>query len=52
MIRDDAEGSKPEFGDGSIHFCEDVGSMGCLMYYYHQTYPVGLSLPVKGRLYA
>jgi hypothetical protein len=52
MIRDDAEGSKPELGDGAVHFCENVSSMGCLTYYYHRTYPAGLSLPVKGRLYA
>jgi hypothetical protein len=30
MIWDDMEGSKPEFGDGTIHFCEVVSSMGGL----------------------
>jgi hypothetical protein len=29
------EGGKPELGDGAIHFCKDVSSMGCLLYYYH-----------------
>jgi hypothetical protein len=52
MIRDDAEGSKHELGDSAIHFCEDVSSMGCLLYYYHQSYPSGLSLLVKGCFYA
>jgi hypothetical protein len=43
MIWDDAEGGKPEFGDSAIYFCEDVSSMGGLMYYYHQSYPSGWS---------
>jgi hypothetical protein len=51
MIWDDAKGGKPEFGDGAVHFCEDVSSMGGLMYYYHQSYPLKLGLFVKGRLY-
>jgi hypothetical protein len=51
MIQDDAEGGKPELGDGTVHLCEDVSSMGGLTYYYHGTYPSGLSLLVKGRLY-
>jgi hypothetical protein len=51
VIWDYAEGSKPESGDGAIHLCEDVSSMGCLTYYYHRTYPSRLSLPVKGCFY-
>jgi hypothetical protein len=51
MIWDDVEGGKPEFGDCAVHFCKDVSSMGGLMYYYHRSYPSGLSLPVKGFLY-
>jgi hypothetical protein len=43
MIRDDVEGSKPEFGDGTVHFCEDVSSMSRLTYYYHGSYPSGLT---------
>jgi hypothetical protein len=52
MIWDNMEGGKPESGDGSIHLCDDVSSMGCLTYYYHRNYPSGLSLPVKGCFYA
>jgi hypothetical protein len=51
MIQDDMEGGKPEFGDGTIHLCKDVSSMGGLMYYYYQSYLSGLGLSVKGRLY-
>jgi hypothetical protein len=51
MIQDDMEGGKPEFGDGTIHFCKDVSSMGSLTYYYHRSYPSGLGLSVKGCLY-
>jgi hypothetical protein len=51
MIQDDMEGSKPELGDGAIHFCKDVCSMGGLMYYYYWSYLLGLSFPVKGHLY-
>jgi hypothetical protein len=50
MIQD-AEGGKPELGDGAVHFCEDVSSMRHLTYYYYGTYPLGLSLPVKGCFY-
>jgi hypothetical protein len=52
MIWDDTEGSKPELGDGTVHFCKDVSSMGGLTYYYHWSYyPSGLGLSVKGCLY-
>jgi hypothetical protein len=51
MIWDDTEGGKPEFGDGAVHFCEDVSSMSCLPYYYHWSYPSGLSLLIQGHFY-
>jgi hypothetical protein len=51
MIQDDTEGDKPELGDGAIYFCKDVSSMSCLTYYYHGTYPLRLSLLIKGCFY-